>query len=299
MPVDLAVGTPAFLDLTIVGLDAAPQLGEERFASDLKRTPGGGAITAVGAGRLGLSTTLVSALGDDLAGELVRDTVAEDGVNVVVKRCPRTPITVVIPVANDRAMITIDPGVRVSRSDVAPLEPRAVAVNLDLIHVVPPGAAGYVTCGEDDARAFAGRPPADLANMRALFVNEREAVALTDAPDIESAAEQLGKLVPAVMVTRGANGAIAIIDGQRYESPGFDAGPAVDTTGAGDLFTAAYIWAELRGAEPEDRLRWAVLYASLSVTRSTAVGGAVSEARLLEEGAQIGLAPPPAVSSTA
>jgi ribokinase len=297
--VDLAVATPAFLDLTIVGLDAAPELGEERFASDLKRSPGGGAITAVGAARLGLSTTLVAALGDDLAGELVRDAVSEDGVHVVVKTCPRTPVTVVIPVANDRAMITIDPGVRVSRSDVAPLEPRAVAVNLDLMHVVPPGAAGYVTCGEDDARAFAGRPPADLANMRALFVNEREAMALTNAADVESAAEQLGRLVPAAMVTRGANGAIAVIDGRRYESAGFDPGPVIDTTGAGDLFTAAYIWAEQGGAEPEDRLRWAGIYASLSVTRSTAVGGAVTEAQLLEEGAKIGLAPPPAVTSKA
>jgi sugar/nucleoside kinase (ribokinase family) len=299
MTVDLAVATPAFLDLTIVGLDAAPELGEERFASDLKRSPGGGAITAVGAARLGLSTTLVAALGEDLAGELVRDAVAEDGVNVVVKRSPRTPTTVVIPVANDRAMITIDPGVRVSRSDVAPLEPRAVAVNLDLIHVVPPGAAGYVTCGEDDARAFAGRPPSDLGGMRALFINEREAIALTNADDVDGAAEQLSSLVPAVIVTLGAHGAVAVIDGRRYRSPGFDAGPAVDTTGAGDLFVAAYIWAEQNGAEPEDRLRWSVVYAGLSVTRSTAVGGAVTEARLLDEGGQIGLSPPPAVSSTA
>ena len=39
-----------------------------------------------------------------------------------------------------------------------------------------------------------------------------------------------------------------------------------DSTGAGDLLAAAYIWADLHGAEPADRLRWAVLYASLAVT---------------------------------
>ena len=51
MPVDLIVATPAFLDLTVVGLDALPRLGEERFAGDLVRSPGGGAITACAAAR--------------------------------------------------------------------------------------------------------------------------------------------------------------------------------------------------------------------------------------------------------
>ena len=49
---DLVVATPVFLDLTFVGLESLPGLGEERFAAELLRTPGGGAITAVGATRL-------------------------------------------------------------------------------------------------------------------------------------------------------------------------------------------------------------------------------------------------------
>jgi sugar/nucleoside kinase (ribokinase family) len=296
MAVDLAVAVPAFLDLTIVGLEDPPQLGQEHFASDLWRSPGGGAITAVGAARLGLATALAAALGDDLAGELIRDAVALDGVEVVVKRAPRTPVTVVIPVSGDRAMITIDRGVRVSRSDLAPLEPRAVAVNLDLLHAVPEGAAGYVTCGEDDARAYAGRPPAGLAGMHALFVSQREAVALTGTADAREAAGRLAELVRTVIVMVGPEGAHAVIDGDRFSSPSFDAGQVVDTTGAGDLFTAAYIWAELRGAEPEDRLRWANVYAGLSVTKPTGAGGAATAEELLAAGAGIGLTPPPAVS---
>jgi sugar/nucleoside kinase (ribokinase family) len=63
----------------------------------------------------------------------------------------------------------------------------------------------------------------------------------------------------------------------------------VDTTGAGDLLVAAYIWAELRGASVEDRLRWAVLYSALSVSKPTAVGGAITEAQLLEQGGRLGL----------
>jgi sugar/nucleoside kinase (ribokinase family) len=71
----------------------------------------------------------------------------------------------------------------------------------------------------------------------------------------------------------------------------------VDTTGAGDLLTAAYIWADLNGAEPIDRLRWAVLYASLGVTTPTAVGGALKDDELLAAGAARGLRPPPLVGA--
>jgi hypothetical protein len=56
---------------------------------------------------------------------------------------------------------------------------------------------------------------------------------------------------------------------------------------------AAYIWADLRGADPADRLRWAVLYASLAVTTPTGIGGAVKEPDLIEAGAAYGLRAPP------
>ena len=63
----------------------------------------------------------------------------------------------------------------------------------------------------------------------------------------------------------------------------------VDATGAGDLFAAAYTWLDLLGAEPEARMRWANLYAALSVGSPTGVGGAVTRAELLEEGRRRGL----------
>ena len=63
LSIELAVATPAFLDLTFVGLETLPAPGEERFAGELLRSPGGGAITAVAAARLGLQTALVAPLG--------------------------------------------------------------------------------------------------------------------------------------------------------------------------------------------------------------------------------------------
>jgi ribokinase len=291
MTVDLAVATPTFLDLTFVGLEGLPGPGEERFAADLVRSPGGGAITAVGAARLGLRTALAAPLGEDDAGDFVRAALAADGVAVGARRCPRTPSTVVMPVDGDRAMVTVDPGVRASASDVAALEPRAVALSLDQLYCVPEGAYAYVTCGDDDARAFARRPPAKLAGARALFVSKREALVLTEASDAAAAAELLGQSAERVIVTLGEDGAMACVGGETIHVPAITT-TALDTTGAGDLLVAAYIWSDLRGATPDECLRWAVIYAGLSIAIPTGVGGAVSEARLLEEGAQRGLSAP-------
>ena len=56
----------------------------------------------------------------------------------------------------------------------------------------------------------------------------------------------------------------------------------MDTTGAGDLLAAAYIWADLHGAEPIDRLRWAHAVREPRRRRTpTGIGGALTEAELI------------------
>jgi ribokinase len=295
MPVDVAVSIPAFLDLTFVGLEALPAPGEERFAGDLVRSPGGGAIHAIATARLGLASALATPLGDDPDADYLRDVLHAEGVDTVPRRAGRTATTVVMPVDNDRAMVTLDPGVRASAAEVAALEPRTVAANVDMLHTVPAGIPAFVTCGDDDARAFARQPLRQLEGVHVLFVSEREALTLSGQTDLDSAFDCLNELAASVVVTLGASGATGIVDGERVSANGVPIGEAVDTTGAGDLLVSAYLWAELRGASPEDRLRWAVLYSALSVTTPTAVGGAMTEERLLVEGERFGLSLPAAI----
>jgi sugar/nucleoside kinase (ribokinase family) len=290
MSVDVVVTATAFMDITFIGLESVPRPGEERFAGDLLRSPGGGAINAIGASRLGLHAALAVPLGDDLDGRFIREALEREGIELATSAGQRTPTTVVMPWGGERAMVTYEPGVSTSAAEVAAFSPRAAVVALDQLDIVPPGARGYATCGDDDARAFAGHPPPDLGSARALFLNRREALVITGEATPEAAAERLSGDVEIVIVTLGPEGAMALAGGELIRAPGFEM-KAVDTTGAGDLLCAAFVWADLAGADVELALRWAVLYGSLSVTVPTGAAGAVTLERLLAEGSTRGLPP--------
>jgi sugar/nucleoside kinase (ribokinase family) len=288
MSVDVVVTATAFMDITFIGLESVPRPGEERF--DLLRSPGGGAINAVGTARLGLNAALAVPLGEDLDGHFIRDALTAEGIALSTGAGTRTPTTVVMPWGGERAMVTFEPGASTSAAEVAAYEPRAVIVALDQLDLVPDGVRGYATCGDDDARAFQAHPPGDLDRARVLFVNRREAAMITGEHTPEKAAERLGGDVEIAVVTLGAEGAMAYVDGAVVHAPGFEM-KTVDTTGAGDLLCAAFVWADLAGADVEVALRWAVLYGSLSVTVPTGFAGAVSRERLLAEGSTRGLPP--------
>jgi ribokinase len=291
--VDLVCADPAFLDLTFVGLEALPGPGEERHADDLLRSPGGAATVAIGAARLGLTVALASPLGADAEGELVRAALADEGVRLPPRTVARTPVTVVLPHDGERAMATFDPDERATGADVAGFAPRAVLTSLTRLDAVPADTMLYATAGDAEARALAGAAlPQRAATARALLVNAREARLLAGTQDVGDAARALAQRLPRVVVTLGADGALTAAGDELTTVGGVAVGEAVDTTGAGDLFAAAYVWSDLSGLAPEDCLRWACLAAALSVRVPTAVAGAQSIEQLAAAGSERGLALP-------
>jgi sugar/nucleoside kinase (ribokinase family) len=209
-------------------------------------------------------------------------------------RGTRTPMTIVMPVAGERSMVTVDPGTRARATDLEEHDPRGVAATLEQIDLLPDGVRAYVTCGDDDARAFAGRLPQGACRPRALIVNRREAGVLTGASTPVEAAERIAAVADTAVVTLGPEGAVAVVDGRPVTVPGVDATPVLDTTGAGDLFAAAFAWADLHDLDAGTAVEWANLYAGLSVTAHTGTAGAVTRAQLVEEGVRRGLPELPA-----
>lgn len=95
----------------------------------------------------------------------------------------------------------------------------------------------------------------DSGGVDLLFVNEDEALQLTNRTDLDSALAALSPKLPTLVVTRGPEGAIAVENGERVSIPAAPVKQVVDTTGAGDLFAAGFLTARCKGASLE-RCLW-------------------------------------------
>ena len=93
----------------------------------------------------------------------------------------------------------------------------------------------------DDFRALIADGQIDI-----LFANEHELAALTGIEDFHAGIEQLAAKVPTVVVTRSENGAHAISNGEHAHVPAEPIDKVVDTTGAGDLFAAGFLYGYVR-----------------------------------------------------
>lgn len=94
----------------------------------------------------------------------------------------------------------------------------------------------------DDFRALMAEGLFDI-----LFANETEITALAQQDDFDSAVAAIAPLVPLLIVTRGAHGAIAVQHGVHISVAAEPVSAVIDTTGAGDLFAAGFLSGLVRG----------------------------------------------------
>jgi sugar/nucleoside kinase (ribokinase family) len=102
-----------------------------------------------------------------------------------------------------------------------------------------------------------------------LFPNEEEAAILAGSDDPETQCARLAARFPLVVIKRGAAGAEAAQGALRWRinAPKIE---AIDTTGAGDAFVAAFLAARLSGADIKPALERAV---AAGAAASAVVGG--------------------------
>jgi len=103
----------------------------------------------------------------------------------------------------------------------------------------------------------------DAGAIDLLFANENEICELADEGDRDAAIAALQTKVPLIVVTCGADGALAVERGRRVSVPVARLGTGiVDTTGAGDLFAAGFLVGQARGRSLEDSLRMGAIAAA-------------------------------------
>jgi ribokinase len=265
--VDVVCAGPPFLDIVFRGLPRLPRAGEEVLASEVVTVPGAMANVAFALRQLGLNSVVCSRVGIDPAGRLLQELMAEAGIPWIGEPTESTSLSVALPIDGDRAFVTVQSDTAVDLDAIAALSPRALVVNLPLPGRMPGEPWIYGVVGDPQVAILLDDGPTPLTELRTLILNEREARHLTGFSDPLEAAAQLSARGCPVVVTRGANGAVAAMpDGQVLEAAAVFT-EAFDTVGAGDLFTAAFIWADLLGRPVGERLNLATAYASLSLAR--------------------------------
>jgi ribokinase len=239
---------------------------------------------------LGAEVTLVGRVGDDLFGQRMLDnfsshgiahehiqvdTEAGSGVALILVDKQAENSLVVVPGANMRiAPADVEAAARVLRAaDVLLMQ---LEIPLDAIQrAVDIAYEGDTLCVLNPAPA---RPLPDLIleKVHLLTPNQSEAKMLTGIPahtleGAEAAGRALlDKGVRTVIITLGAQGALIVRPGETTHVEGVSV-DAVDTTGAGDAFTAGLAVALAEGKTLEQATRLANLAGALSATKPGAM----------------------------
>ncbi|MEU3523423.1 ribokinase [Streptomyces sp. NPDC038707] len=280
---DLLVVGSANADL-VIGVERRPAAGETVLGGDLAVHPGGkGANQAVAAARLEARTALLARVGDDGHGRLLLDSLRAAGVDTVGVLVGGAPTGV--------ALITVDPSgdnsIVVSPGANGRLRPEDVRTATSLFHAsrvvsaqleIPLETVVEVVRNLAPGSRFVlnPSPPRELpvevlAACDPLIVNEHEArVILGDARVGDDPADWarllLAKGPRSVVVTLGARGAL-VCDGSGTALVPSVKVDAVDTTGAGDAFTAALAWRLGAGAGLAEAAAYAARVGAAAVTR--------------------------------
>jgi sugar/nucleoside kinase (ribokinase family) len=280
--VHLVTAGEAFEDLIFYDLPRLPRAGEELKTSRFSRAPGGGAIiTAVTAARLGIHTTVISAVGDLVRTALRAERIA---LRDLRREEEAAAITVAISTKGDRSFVTYN-GVN-DRLEARLLEavPRVRAAHVHCAFF-PARCSRWVRVTRDLQRRgstvswdFGWNPPlvhdpgfdALLRGLNLVFVNEVEARLYARRRSLPAALAWWKDTARATVVKLGRRGATYLSRQAVLRAPGHRV-KVVDTTGAGDAFNGGYLSALLRGGDPGECLQRGNEAGARSTTRAGGV----------------------------
>lgn len=274
--IDLTFCTPRF-----------PQSGETLIGHALHQCMGGkGANQAVAAARLGADVTFIACVGDDAFGKAAIKSYAADGIHTTfIRQVENQPTGTAAILVDDQAenciIVVAGANALLKPSDVsaassaikdsavllsqletpvdAAIEAFRLARTAKVLTVLTPAPAAVVT---DKLLALC-----DICVPNKTEISMLTGQAIHSESDALRAAETLCERgVKRVAVTMGGEGVLLLDESGSARIPAMNV-VAVDTTGAGDAFTAALAVSLAEGKTFRDAARSAIIVAAISVTR--------------------------------
>ena len=263
---DISIAVIGSINLDIVArVRVFPQPGETLTNAVVSRFPGGkGANQALAAHRLGASVFMVGRVGQDPAAEEALDSLRREGVNLDYCKTlagHATGLALILVNAEGENQIVVAPGANAA-FDAAHLElPPADACIAQLevpVETILKAARANDSFFCLNAAPAKPVPHELLEHVDLLVVNEIEAKAL--GSELDSYRGLLAR-------THGARGAELSRNGKQVAVAKPPRVEVVDTTGAGDAFTAALTVSLVGGMPPQAALERACIVGALATTR--------------------------------
>ncbi|MDQ0720531.1 ribokinase [Paenibacillus sp. W4I10] len=270
------------MDLVVTS-SRRPGAGETVLGDSFKTVPGGkGANQAVAAARLGAEVAMIGRVGDDAFGKDILENFSANAVNTQNVK-PVTHLESgtahIILAEGDNSIVVVEAANR----EVTPAyvdEAAEVIRGADIVLIqqeIPEETVVHVSalCAEFGTPLLLNPAPARtlpqqvIDNAAYITPNEHEAEILFQGM---SPAQALRQYPNKLFITEGSKG-VRYFDGtEEILVPTYKV-EAIDTTGAGDTFNAAFAVALAEGKALQDSIRFANRAASLSVTKFGAQGG--------------------------
>ena len=263
MPSIAVIGS---VNLDIVAKAAKlPAPGETVTDAELHSFPGGkGANQALAAQRLGADVMLIARVGDDASADAALALLREGGVDLsnckaVPDKATGTALIAVAPSGENQIVVAPGANRSLDPDDLEPPDTDALICQLE----VPVDTVAWA------ARNYSGFFCVNLAPAMRIdaAVLQRADLIVVNETESEWYGATLAACSGILATTRGAGTATLVKGGEIVAEATPPAVEAVDTTGAGDTFTAALTVALVEGMQPGDALRFACAAGSLATTK--------------------------------
>ena len=270
---------------TVISLSAFPAIGAKIEFDDLHVLPGGQTATAVVACQTwGMRTRYVGKLGDDHAAQMHHEAFAAAGVEARILTAANTTSAqsiILVDGSGERTVLLK----RDERTSLATADLRREWIQSARALHVDGFDTAAATCAAGWAREAGVAVVADLDEIYAgvhdllplidyLIVSRDFPRRLTGERSLEKALQSMQREYGSRLTaaTLGHDGVLAW-DGTRFHYRSAYLVPVVDTTGAGDLFHAGFIYGLLQNWPLDRQLDFACAAAALNCTAAGARGG--------------------------